>query len=91
MHSSAKNLAQIRQKSTGCKKIIQNGYKGKKLNQKKGIKGQLGPLMGSGGQTVHHCPSPAILLCFSLPSHKIKNIEGNLSKIIKNSSEMCGK
>ena len=50
MHSSAKNLAQIRPKSIGCKKI--------------GIKGHLGPLMGSDGQLVHHCPSPAILMLF---------------------------
>ena len=48
-------------------------------------------MMGSDGQSAHHWPSPAILLCFALPSHKIKNIEGNLTKIIKNGSEMCGK
>ena len=52
MHSSAKNLAKIRQKTTGRKK------------------GQLGALMASDGQTAHHCPSPAILLCFFLPSPK---------------------
>ena len=31
---------------------------------KKSLKGHLGPLMGSDGQSVHHCPSPAILMLF---------------------------
>ena len=42
------------------------------------------------GQSAHH-PSPAILLCFFYRRQKIKNIEGKLSKIIQNGSEMCGK
>ena len=61
MHSSAKNLAQIRQKTIGWKK--------------KGIKGHLGPLMASDGQTAHHYPSPAILLCFSLSCFSLPSLK----------------